>query len=200
MKKALIFILLILTAITMLSSQEYAGWWIGGNFGVYGYGSDDCTTNLNIELEFPNFSVMHEKTGLLLTVCPFHFDSFAEDDEIIQQQNNMITGINAKLGIDILKNNPSFDLGPYIAINWGPILGGWNNYRAEIGIDWTFYSDIVLGIGFPLRVKVATLKTACGLRRSEPYFTVGASLDFGVLLHGALLSLFDDDDDYYYSD
>lgn len=192
MKKLLFILVFLLSGMFVLSAQTHSGWWTGGNFGIYGYGSDDCSTCLNMELEFPSFTIMHDKTGLLAGISLFHLDSFCEDNDVIQQQNNLISGLNARLGVNLLKDIYTFDLIPYASINWAP-LRGLGEYRAEAGIEFTWFTDIVVGTVFPLRVKVATFKTACGLRRDVPYFTAGVSMDFGALMHGALMSWIEDE-------
>lgn len=123
-----------------------------------------------------------------------HFDSFAEEDDDIQQKNNLDTFLNAKFGIDLLKNNVELDLMPYVSLNWAP-LKSLSSYRAEAGLEFDWFTDIILGINYPLRVKVASFKTAYGFRRNEPYFTVGASIDFGAFVYAALWSWIDDETD-----
>ena len=193
MKKSFI-ILSCLVFTSVLSAQELSGWWTGGNFGVNGYYSDDCSTGLMVDVDILDFAIRHNETGLQLNFTPVHFDSFAEEDDDIQQKNNLDTFLNAKFGIDLLKNNVELDLMPYVSLNWAP-LKSLSSYRVEAGLEFDWFTDIILGINYPLRVKVASFKTAYGFRRNEPYFTVGASIDFGAFVYAALWSWIDDETD-----
>lgn len=193
MKKSFI-ILSCLVFTSVLSAQTLSGWWTGGNFGLNFHDSDDCSTSLMVDVDILDFAIRHNETGLQLNFTPVHFDSFAEEDDDIQQKNNLDTFLNAKFGIDLLKNNVELDLMPYVSLNWAP-LKSLSSYRAEAGLEFDWFTDIILGINYPLRVKVASFKTAYGFRRNEPYFTVGASIDFGAFVYAALWSWIDDETD-----
>lgn len=194
MNRKIVLLALVLLVPSLLSAQELSGWWTCGNFGVNGHYSDDCSTDLMVDLDVLDFTIRHNETGLQLSFTPWHFDSFAEEDDALQQQNNLDSLLNAKVGIDLLKENVGLDLMPYVSINWAP-LESLSSYRAEAGLELDWFTDIILGINYPLRVKVASFKTAYGFRRNEPYFTFGGSIDFGVLVHAVMLSWFHDEVD-----
>lgn len=195
MNRKIVLLVIVLFIPALLSAQALSGWWTGGNFGLNGHFSDDCSTGLMVDLDIFDFAFRHNQTGLQLNLSPMHFDSFSEDDDEIQQKNNLDSFLNVRLGLDLLKESVEFDLMPFISLNWDP-REGLSAYRAEAGIRLDWYTDIILGVNYPLRVKIASVKTAYGFRRNVPYYTVGASIDFGALVHAVVLSwLYDEVDD-----
>lgn len=66
---------------SILSAQVFSGWWTGGNLGFNYY------------------------AGLLLTLTPFHADSFCEDDDEVQQKHNLVSCVNARIGFDLIEDS-----------------------------------------------------------------------------------------------
>lgn len=174
-------------SVSALFGQTLSGWWTGGNLGVGYYSGIDSSTNCLLNLDFPDFSIMHNNTGLFLSVSPFHIDSFCEEDTDTEHKNRLESFINIKTGIDLLKDDREWDFTPYVSLNWSPFLNQ-NRYRVEGGFDITLFSILEVGNDFPFRVKIASLNTGYGLRGGTSYFTAGISIDVVAFAYAVLSS------------
>lgn len=187
MNRKIVLFALLLFVPALLSAQALSGWWTAGNIGFNYYASEDCSTKFLLDVDVLSFTFKHNDTGLMLSLTPFHCDSFCEDDHDVQEKNNIVSFLNAKVGFDILEGKYDLDLVPYFSISWMP-LNEISGYRAEAGIEFTYFTDISLGSTYPFRIKAVSLKSACGLRRNKPYFTIGGSFDLSAVVYTVLYS------------
>lgn len=190
MKKTIVIAVMLLSvfSVSSLFGQTLSGWWTGGNLGVGFYSGINSSTNCILSLDFPDFSIMHNDTGLFLSVSPFHLDSFCEEDTDTEHANRLESFINVKTGIDLLKDDREWDFTPYVSLNWSPFLND-NRYRVEGGFDITLFTNIEVGDDFPFRVKVASLNAGYGLRGGTNYFTAGISVDVVAFTYAVLSSM-----------
>lgn len=184
-KNVVIMIFLLVTS--ALSAQAFSGWWTGGNLGVGFYSGDSSPDHLNLSLDLPDISIMHNDTGLIMSVNPYHYDGFGTGADFMKDKTDFQSFINLRLALDLLKDDYEWDMTPYVSLNWNPFKNV-KELRAEGGMNLTWYLPGVIGDTFPFRVKVATLNVGYGVRRNEPYFTAGMSFDVVAVLFACLYS------------
>ncbi len=190
MKKYIILMFCLMIA-SMLPAQVLSGWWTGGNleasiFRNYDEGAGVLNTECLISVDLPEFTVMHNGTGLFLSVSPYHADNFTAI-KTGNSSNLYHSFVNMKLGLDLLKDNCRWDLYPYAAFNWNP-FSGHADMPYEAGCEATFFIEGNSEKIFPLRCKVITLNVSCSFRNNKPYFMTGFSVDLAGALYTILMS------------
>lgn len=184
-KKNVLFALVLLIP-SLLSAQALSGWWTGGNIEA-----SVCNYKTVLSLDLPSLTLKHNDTGLFLSFSPYHLDTFGADDSETETgvhfEDCYQSFVNAKFGIDLLKNNSQLDLNPYVACNWNPF--DWETTLPfEAGCDLTLFMSEKDESAFPFRCKVATLNAGCRFRDGKPYFTTGISIDLAGFLYTCLMS------------
>lgn len=176
MKKTVLLIVFCLIAVCVYG-QDISAFWGIGSVDYSLYESENIKWSYMNNVELLDVSIRDKATGLQLDLSPFHFDGFPSDRaQRIPEEKAFMSFFNAKLSWNVMKNPGSSFMGPYALIDWNP-FDSLDCYRTELGFEIASYSKNVAGKAFPLKAKTGFVHAGVGLRRGEPYFTVGIGID-----------------------
>lgn len=176
MKKKVLLIVFCLIAVCVYG-QDISAFWGMGSVDYSLYESENIKWSYMNNVELFDVSIRDNATGLYLNLTPFHFDGFPSNRaQGIPEEKAFMSFFNAMLSWNILKSPGSSFMGPYALIEWNPFVS-MDCYRTELGFEIASYSKDVVGKAFPLKAKTGFAHVSVGLRRGEPYFTVGLGLD-----------------------
>lgn len=197
MKKKVLLIVFCLVA-ACVYGQDISAFWGMGSVDYSLYESEDIKWGYMNNVELLEVSIRDNATGLQLDLTPFHFDGFPSDgSQRVPEKKAFMSFFNAKLFWNVMNNPVRSFMGPYALIEWNP-FDSLDCYRTELGFEIGAYSKNVAGKTFPLKAKNGFIHAGVGLRRGEPYFTVGAGLDVFAEVYRAVLGdafVFDTDND-----
>ena len=176
MKKKILLIVFCLVAVCVYG-QDISAFWGMGSIDYSLYESEDITWGYMNNVELLDVTIRDDATGLQLNLTPFHFDGFPSDSaQGVPEEKAFMSFFNAKLSWNVIRNPVKSFMGPYALIEWNP-FDSLDCYRTELGFEVASYSKNVAGKAFPLKAKNGFIRAGLGLRRGEPYFTVGVGLD-----------------------